>query len=198
MSEKTSLDILIVGAGFSGCYMLNSLRSKGFSVKVFESAPDLGGVWYWNNYPGARTDSEYLAYQFTDPFLLQNFDYTERFPSRNDLLRYFNYMEEKFQLKKDIVFNNKVTAVKFDEDSKLWKVESTNSTATYCRHLLLCIGFAAKSYLPDFKGLEEFEGEIYHSAHWPRDRNVSSSFLYLGNILPESSNCIALCRKGKF
>jgi len=149
--------------------MLNTLRSNGFRVKIFESAADLGGTWYWNNYSVARTDSEY---QFSYPTLFNSFEYTERFPGRDEVLQYFGAVEEKLQLKKDIVFNNTVTGAKFNDELNLWEVKSTNTGTTLARHLLLCIGFAVKSYLLEIKGLKRFQGEVYHPANSPLDKNV--------------------------
>src|ERR1700739_4980330 len=99
------LDVLIVGAGFAGIYQLDAFRKKGYSVKVVEAGPELGGVWYWNCYPGARVDSDSDFYQFSREDLWREWSFSERFPSWQELRRYFAFLDEKLDLKKDIIFN---------------------------------------------------------------------------------------------
>jgi cation diffusion facilitator CzcD-associated flavoprotein CzcO len=161
------LDALVVGAGFSGLYQLYHLRKQGFSVQLVDAGADLGGVWHWNCYPGARVDSHVPNYQFTFAGLWKDWRWTEKFPGRDELCNYFDYLESKLDLKKDIQFNTRVTAAKFDADRNQWNVETNGRDCIQARHFILCTGFAAKSYTPDFKGIELFQGECHHTGHWP-------------------------------
>ena len=168
-TDGAVLDALVVGAGFSGLYQLYHLRKKGFSVQIVDAGAELGGVWYWNCYPGARVDSHVPNYQFSFEDHWKDFSWTEKFPSRDELCRYFEYLETRLNLKKDVRFNTRVTAARFDSERCQWMVETDQADCIQARHLILCTGFAAKSYTPDIKGLEKFEGECHHTGHWPRE-----------------------------
>ncbi|KAK7438621.1 hypothetical protein VKT23_017954 [Stygiomarasmius scandens] len=162
------LDVLVVGAGFSGLYHLYQLRQLGYSVKIFESGSDLGGVWHWNCYPGARVDSEVPLYEFSIEKLWKDWKWTERFPDRNELVAYFQYVGEKLDLKKDIYFNTRVTAARFDANTDRWTVNTDQRRTVRARFLVLAVGFAAKIYVPDFPGLDKFQGTWHHTANWPQ------------------------------
>lgn len=162
-------DVLVVGAGYAGLYQLDKLRKLGHDVHVFESAPGLGGVWYWNCYPGARTDSPGPMYQFGDEALWREWKFSELYPTFSEVRDYLHYMDKKLDLSKGISFNTEVTAARFDEDLRRWRVEaldkSTGTTRTVlARHIVLCTGFGSKPYTPDLPGLDTFEGEAYHTA----------------------------------
>lgn len=167
--DEVVLDALVVGAGFNGLYQLYHLRKKGFSVQLVDAGADLGGVWFWNCYPGARVDSHVPNYQYSFEDLWEGFSWTEKFPSRDELCRYFEYLETRLDLKKDIQFNTRVTAARFEEESNQWAIETNQANAIQARHLILCTGFAAKAYTPEFKGLETFQGECHHTGHWPHE-----------------------------
>lgn len=167
-------DVLIVGAGFAGLYQLNELRKRGYDVHVVESAGGLGGVWYWNCYPGARVDSTGSMYQFSDEKLWKDWNFSERFPGWEEVRDYFHYVDEKLELSKDISYDTHVSAGQFDEDTKLWTVNVTDKEAGECRdiqanYVLLCTGFGSKPYAPDIPGLETFAGIAHHTARWPQD-----------------------------
>ena len=110
------LDALIIGAGFSGIYQLIALRDRlGFSVKILEAADGVGGTWYWNRYPGARCDSESHSYNYYfDDYLLDEWEWAERYPGQEEVIKYLNYVTEKFDLKKDINFNSRVLSAHYD------------------------------------------------------------------------------------
>lgn len=167
-SNKAPLDALVVGAGFNGVFQLYQLRKRGFAVKVIDAGAQLGGVWDANCYPGARVDSHVPNYEFSFDELWKDWSWTEKFPGRDELRGYFDYLDSKLNLKKDIQFNTRVTAARFDPDRNLWQIETDHSGSIEARNFILCTGFASKSYTPDFKGIETFEGPCYHSAHWPR------------------------------
>ncbi|MEH6589622.1 MAG: NAD(P)/FAD-dependent oxidoreductase [Halioglobus sp.] len=161
------LDALVVGAGFSGLYQLYHLRKQGFTVQLVDAGADIGGVWQANSYPGARVDSHVPNYQFSFAELWKDWHWTEKFPGRDELCKYFEYVESKLDLKRDIQFNTRVTAARFDPEYNFWNVETNSKNYIQARHFILCTGFAAKSYTPDFKGIEQFRGECHHTAHWP-------------------------------
>ena len=163
------LDVLVVGAGFTGLYQLHRLRQLGFSVRLFEAGADLGGIWYWNCYPGARVDTHVPMYEFSSEDLWRDWNWTERFPSWEELRRYFRYVDQKLDLSRDIAFNTRVEAAEFDEDRRRWVVRTQDGGLVSPRFLVLCTGFAAKPYIPDLKGLDRFAGVKHHTAWWPQD-----------------------------
>ncbi|MBV1904835.1 MAG: NAD(P)/FAD-dependent oxidoreductase [Pseudomonadales bacterium] len=167
--QQPALDALIIGAGYNGVYQLHRLRQEGFSVQLLEAASGLGGIWHWNCYPGARVDSHVPNYEFSMPEIWEDWNWTERFPGWEELCRYFEHVDKKLDLSRDIQFNTRVTAAEFDTDRNEWLVTTQNGDTTRARFLLPCIGFAAKAHIPQFKGLDSFKGITHHTAHWPRE-----------------------------
>ncbi|MFU8815066.1 MAG: flavin-containing monooxygenase [Pseudomonadales bacterium] len=167
-AEVEVLDALIIGAGFHGLYQLHRLRELGFAVRIFEAGAELGGIWYWNCYPGARVDSHVPNYEFSLETLWRDWNWSERFPSWQELRRYFQHVDQKLQLSRDVRFNTRVTAARFDADRDQWLVESADGRLTRARFVIACTGFAAKAYVPDFPGLSRFGGPCHHTAHWPQ------------------------------
>jgi cyclohexanone monooxygenase len=167
-SAGEPLDVLVIGAGFNGLYQLHRLRQEGFSVQVYEAGAGLGGIWYWNCYPGARVDSHVPNYEFSFKEVWQDWNWTERFPAWDELREYFKFVDEKLQLSKDIQFNTRVIAARFDEVTSHWVVRTDDGRETRARFIVPCIGFAAKAYTPDFPGLDRFAGPCHHTAHWPQ------------------------------
>ena len=163
-------DAVVVGAGFAGLYMLHRLRSAGFSVRVFEAAPGVGGTWYWNRYPGARCDIESMqySYQFSDE-LQQDWTWTERYASQPELLAYIEHVAERFDLKRDIQFETRVAAATFDDAADEWAVETDAGQTVRARYLILGTGCLSAANTPRFEGYDDFTGPIYHTAHWPQD-----------------------------
>lgn len=163
------LDALIIGAGFNGIYQLYRLREKGFSVRIFEAGSSLGGIWYWNCYPGARVDSHVPNYEFSMKEVWQDWNWSERFPGWDELRRYFAHVDKKLDLSRDIQFSTWVSSAEFDEQNSQWVVRTADGRETRTRFLIACMGFAAKPYIPEFDGLESFEGPCYHTAQWPQE-----------------------------
>ena len=163
------LDALIIGAGFSGLYQLYRLRQRGFSVRLFEAGADLGGIWHWNCYPGARVDSHVPNYEYSMEELWRDWNWTERFPAWDELRRYFNYVDGKLDRSRDIRFDTRVTHATFDTGSNLWRIVSADRHSVWARFFITCTGFAAKAYVPDFPGIDDFKGPIYHTGHWPQE-----------------------------
>lgn len=164
-----TLDALIVGAGFSGVQQLHQLRSLGLSVKIFEAGAALGGTWYWNCYPGARVDSDFSIYQFSMEELWRGWTWSERFPDWTELRAYFNYVDKKLDISKDVQFNTRVVAAEFDTKTDRWAVTTQNGTVVHPRLLILCTGMASKPYFPPYLGLDTFKGICHHTGLWPQD-----------------------------
>jgi cyclohexanone monooxygenase len=164
-----SYDVIVVGAGFAGLYMLHRLRGLGLSVRVYEQGGEVGGTWYWNRYPGARCDVESMqySYSFSDE-LQQQWDWSERYAPQPEILRYANHVADRFDLRGDIEFNTRIDAAIFDEATLRWSVTTSNGNAT-AAYLVLATGCLSNARTPDFKGLADFKGEIYHTGHWPHE-----------------------------
>ncbi len=171
MSEQVqSVDAVIVGAGFSGMYLLHKLRQMNLSAVVFEAGTDVGGTWYWNRYPGARVDVESLAYSYSfDTDLEQDFEWEERYPTQPEILKYARYVADRFDLRRDIRFRTRVTAATWHDDDRTWLVRDEYGDAVAGRFLIMATGCLSSSKLPEIPGLEAFAGPSYHTAHWPHE-----------------------------
>lgn len=167
--DAEQFDVLIIGAGFAGLYQLDSLRRRGFKVQLIEAGADVGGVWYWNSYPGARLDSEGAVYQFSREDLWKDWDFSERFPGRDEVYAYFKYVDKKLDLSRDIRFNTRVTKCLFDSVTNTWSVETDTGSSLRANFMVMCTGFASKPYIPELKGIESFAGECHHTGLWPKD-----------------------------
>jgi cyclohexanone monooxygenase len=173
-SEKTStvstLDVVVVGAGFAGLYMLHRLRGMGFSARVFEAGSDVGGTWYWNRYPGARCDIESLEYQYGfDSDLPREWKWSERYATQPEILNYINYVTERFDLRRDIQFDTRVTEAIFDESTNRWQVRTDRGDHLSARFCVMATGCLSAAKVPDFKGLDSFKGDWYHTGYWPHE-----------------------------
>ncbi len=166
-SKNEGLDVIIVGAGFAGFYLLDRLRGMGMSV-VFEAGDGPGCVWYWNCYPGARVDSPGPMYQFSRDDLWRDWRFSELYPLWQEIRAYFHYVDEKLGLSQDIRFNRRVAEAEFDPARNRWTVRSSDGSVTRARYFVLCIGLGAKPYVPALPGLNDFAGEHHHTALWPQ------------------------------
>jgi cation diffusion facilitator CzcD-associated flavoprotein CzcO len=162
-------DVVVVGAGFSGLYLLQGLRQMGFSVILFEAAKDLGGTWYWNRYPGARVDSSATVYQFSDENLADGFDFDELFPDDNQMRAYFDHVDKVYGLRADIEFENPVLGADWDEERRVWTILSKKGIPTEARYVIFATGSSYKPYRPSIAGLEDFAGRVLHTAAWPEE-----------------------------
>ncbi|MBS0640003.1 MAG: NAD(P)/FAD-dependent oxidoreductase [Acetobacteraceae bacterium] len=171
LSDKhhTDLDAVVIGAGFAGMYQLICLRDRlGLSVKVLEAGDGVGGTWYWNRYPGARCDSESHAYWFTfDPELMKGWEWSERYPEQPEILRYLNYVADRYDLRRNIQFNTRVTSARFDEAANRWHVRTADGESFTAKFVITAVGCLSTANVPNIPGLESFKGDWYHTGMWP-------------------------------
>jgi cyclohexanone monooxygenase len=163
-------DVVVVGAGFAGLYMLHRLRGLGLSVRVYEQGSGVGGTWYWNRYPGARCDVESMqySYSFSDE-LQQEWDWSERYASQPEILKYANHVADRFNLRGDIQFDTRVDRAVFDESANAWSVSTSEGNRVTARYVVLATGCLSNARMPDIKGLAGFKGRVYHTGQWPHE-----------------------------
>lgn len=170
-SECNSLDVIIVGAGFAGLYALHRMREAGFRAKVVEAGGDVGGTWYWNRYPGARCDVESMSYSYSfDEGLQQDWCWSKRYAEQPEILTYANHVADRFDLRRDIVFDMRVSAAHFDEAASTWKIETESGEIYIARFCVMATGSLSTPKLPNIEGMQSFNGDIYHTASWPHDK----------------------------
>jgi cation diffusion facilitator CzcD-associated flavoprotein CzcO len=163
-------DAIIIGAGMSGMYQLLKFRELGLKTRVLEAGTGVGGTWYWNRYPGARFDSESYSYAFSfSKDLLAEWNWSEHFSPQPETLRYLNHVADKFDLRRDIEFRSRVTAAHWQEQDRCWKITIEGGKTYRSRYLITAIGPLSAPVMPRIAGVESFEGEAYHTAHWPHD-----------------------------
>ncbi|KAJ5691544.1 FAD/NAD(P)-binding domain-containing protein [Penicillium malachiteum] len=166
------LDAIVVGGEFGGCSLLRDLRKQGFRVKVFEEGEGLGGVWWHNRYPGARVDNNVPFYEFSDPEIWNEWEWSEKFPGQKEILKYFQFVDKKWNLSQDITFGTRVTDATWDAIQRIWTVRTNKGRVISARYLLLSMGFASKKYIPCINGLDKFRGLMWHTADWPTQENI--------------------------
>ena len=171
-SERSldEFDVVIVGAGFAGLYMLLRIRELGFSARVFEAGSGVGGTWYWNRYPGARCDvnSMEYSYQFCET-LQQEWEWTERFATQPEILRYINHVVDRFDLRRDIKLDTRVTMATFDDAAGRWTIETNNGDQVSAKFCVTAVGCLSEPNIPKFKDIDAFEGPTYHTGCWPHE-----------------------------
>lgn len=170
ISSDEMYDVVVVGAGFAGMYLLHKLRGLGLSVRVYEQGSGVGGTWYWNRYPGARCDVESMQYSYSfDDALQQEWNWSERYAPQPEILKYANHVADRFDLRSDMEFNTPVKAAAFDDKSNLWSVTLGSGKGVKARSFILATGCLSNARTPDFKGLQTFKGKTYHTGHWPHE-----------------------------
>uniref|UniRef100_UPI003F4949F8 flavin-containing monooxygenase n=1 Tax=Cupriavidus yeoncheonensis TaxID=1462994 RepID=UPI003F4949F8 len=163
-------DAIVVGAGFSGLYMLHRLREAGLSARVYEVGNDVGGVWYWNRYPGARCDVESIYYNFTfSKALLQDWTWSSRYAEQPEILSYLNHVADRFDLRRDVQFRTRVVSAHFDEAVGKWCVRTDDGREVTAKYFISGVGCLSSSSTPAFRGLEQFGGAQYHTGTWPHE-----------------------------
>ncbi|MSP03110.1 MAG: NAD(P)/FAD-dependent oxidoreductase [Acetobacteraceae bacterium] len=165
-----SHDVVIVGAGFGGMYQLHRLRGLGLSAKVIDAASGVGGTWYWNRYPGARCDVESMQYSFGfSEEIQQEWKWPELFSAQPDILKYANFVADKLDLRRDMLFDTRVTEAKFDDTTNQWTVGTSRGDRFTANFLIMASGCLSSARVPDFKGLNTFKGKTYHTGAWPHE-----------------------------
>ena len=189
VSAKASeaYDVVVVGAGFAGMYMLHRLRGQGMTARVFEQGSGVGGTWYWNRYPGARCDVESMQYSFSfSEELDQQWDWSEKYAPQPEILAYANHVADRFDLRQHIRFDTRVTAATYDETAKSWRIETDRGDNVTAKFSIMAVGCLSAANRPPFRGREEFRGPIYHTGEWPHE-GVDFTGLRVGVIGTGSS-----------
>ncbi len=168
--DVEQFDAIVIGAGVTGLYQTYCLRNIGLSVRVFEDGDGVGGTWYWNRYPGARFDSESYTYGYSfSQELLQEWDWKELYSGQPENERYLNYVADKFDLKRHIRFNSRVVDCTFEEDCNSWLVTIADGHQARAPFLVTAVGLLSAHYIPDFEGLETYQGRWCHTGRWPKE-----------------------------
>jgi len=169
-AAEERFDVIIVGAGFAGMYMLHKIRNMGLSVQVFERGEGVGGTWYWNRYPGARCDLESMEYSYSfDEDLQQEWNWSEKYGTQPELLRYADYVADRFDLRRDIKFETIIKEARYDAPQGMWSVVCDRGVRALCRYLILATGNLSTPQLPAIDGVSQFSGRSFHTGAWPQD-----------------------------
>ncbi|UGT56106.1 flavin-containing monooxygenase [Nocardia asteroides] len=169
-NDPADVDVVVVGAGIAGLYALHRFRRSGLTVRVFEAGAGVGGVWYWNRYPGARCDVESVDYSYSfDDALQQEWDWSEKYATQPEILAYLEHVADRYDLRRDIEFETRVTDIVLDEATLRWRVGTDTGRAVSARFVVLATGPLSNANTPDIAGLDTFAGRILHTSHWPHE-----------------------------
>lgn len=168
-------DAIVIGAGFGGIYMLHKLRNElGLTTRAFEKGGGVGGTWYFNRYPGCKSDTEGFVYRYSfDKELLQEYDWSTRYLDQPDIEDYLNHVVDRFDLRRDIQLNTEVTSSVFDEQRNVWQIRTSTGKEFTSRYLVTALGLLAKTNIPDIPGLDSFAGPLVHTNAWPDDLDIT-------------------------
>ncbi len=165
-----TVDVAVVGAGFAGLYILHRLRKAGFSAVVLEEAGDVGGTWYWNRYPGARCDIQTIDYSYTfDPELEKAWQWSEKYATQPEILRYLGFVADRYDLRRDIRFGTKVKQATWDDATERWQLATDKGASVSCRYYIMATGCLSAPKPPEIDGVKDFKGEVYFTGRWPHD-----------------------------
>ncbi|HEX6394923.1 MAG TPA: alpha/beta hydrolase fold domain-containing protein [Acidimicrobiales bacterium] len=165
------VDVVVVGAGFAGLYMLHRLRNLGFSTVVVDQASDVGGTWYWNRYPGARCDIPTTDYSYSfDPELEKEWTWSEKYATQPEILSYLGHVADRFDLRKDMRFNTRISSATWDEDARRWLLKTDAGDGIECRHYVMATGCLSVPKDPDIEGVSRFGGEVFFTGRWPHEK----------------------------
>ncbi len=168
--SQNEFDVVVVGAGFSGMYLLHKLRQAGLSARVLEAGTDVGGTWYWNRYPGARCDVPSIEYSFSfSPELQQEWQWTEVMAAQPEILDYANHIAKRFDLRSDIEFSTRVASAHFQEDEQRWRVTTDSGVEYAARFCVMATGCLSVPNTPQITGADNFAGDVFHTGNWPAD-----------------------------
>ena len=171
LKAASSVDAVIVGAGFSGLYLLHRLRKLGFSTRLFERGGGVGGTWYWNRYPGARCDVESMQYSYSfDEDLQQEWPWPEKFSAQPDILAYANHVTDRFELRRHIDFNIEVNAAHFESGRRRWKIKTDSGERLTAKYFIMATGCISTAQTPKLNGLKSYRGNTYHTGSWPHEK----------------------------
>ena len=150
--------------------MLYRLRGLGLRCVVYEAGSGVGGTWFWNRYPGARCDSEsyFYCYSFSDE-LLQEWTWSQRFPEQQEILRYLDFVADKFDLRPDIRLGTRVTSSVYDDATRRWTVGTDRADTVTARYVISAVGSLSAANVPAIPGLDDFAGDWYHTGQWPHE-----------------------------
>ncbi len=166
--SPSGVDAVVVGAGFAGLYMLHRLRTIGCSAVVLESADDVGGTWYWNRYPGARCDIMTVDYSYSwDPELEREWQWSEKYATQPEILRYLQHVADKHDLRRDIRFSTRVEGAAWDAEASRWRVRTSAGDEIRCRYFVMASGCLSVPKTPDVAGTDRFRGAVYFTSRWP-------------------------------
>jgi cyclohexanone monooxygenase/acetone monooxygenase len=164
------LDAVVLGAGVAGLYQLHQLREQGLRVRVYDSASEVGGTWYWNAYPGARFDSESHVYQyFFSEELYSEWSWTERFPGQPEIERWLGWIADRLDLRRDIQLATKVVSAHYDEQRDRWIVRTDRGDVIDTQFFVACAGPLSAPLTDLFEGSDDFAGQLVHTSRWPRE-----------------------------
>ena len=171
MVSERQFDVVVVGAGFAGMYLLHRLRGLGLSARVVEAGAAVGGTWYWNRYPGARCDIDSMqySYQFDDD-LQQQWKWAERYSPQPQILEYAQHVAKRYDLLRDIQFNTRIDSAHYDEAAARWTLKAIDGSEIIGRFCVMATGCLSKPNWPKIRGLDDFAGPIYHTALWPHEK----------------------------
>jgi cation diffusion facilitator CzcD-associated flavoprotein CzcO/acetyl esterase/lipase len=167
-AAPAEVDVVVVGAGFSGLYLLHRLRQSGFSAKAFDAAGDVGGTWYWNRYPGARCDVATTDYSYSfDPQLEDDWTWSEKYATQPEILAYLSHVADRYDLRRDIEFSTRLESAVWDDEAARWRLRTDRGEEISCRFYVMASGCLSVPKTPDIEGVDRFRGEVYFTNRWP-------------------------------
>lgn len=167
-AQRPDVDVVVVGAGFAGLYLLHRFREMGMSARAFETGDGVGGTWYWNRYPGARCDVQSIDYSYSwDTELDGTWEWSERYATQPEILRYLNHVADKHDLRRDVRFETRVDGAVWNDETELWSVATSDGTTTTCRYYVMATGCLSSMKDPDVEGVGSFDGDVYFTGRWP-------------------------------
>jgi cation diffusion facilitator CzcD-associated flavoprotein CzcO len=184
---RTEVDAVIVGAGFAGLYAHHRLRQLGLTLQGYEVARDVGGTWWWNRYPGARCDVESMDYCYSfSPELEQEWTWSERYATQPEILRYIDHVADRFDLRRDIQFETRVTTATWDDVAQRWHVMTDRGDTVSAQFCVMAVGCLSAAKRPEVDGIDSFRGPSFHTGQWPHE-GVDFTGLRVGVIGTGSS-----------